>query len=118
MARQNKLDAHFGRAPHDRVEIIHLEPEQHAIPVGSASGIADGAVMMFDVEAVQLQNELSILDQLFIVAAAVGAAAAEQALIPPAAGFNIGYTNERLGAHEFNSSLAEFLPWRTETKQW
>jgi hypothetical protein len=55
--------------------------------------------MMFDVKAVQLQDELAILHQLLIVAAAVRAAAVEQALIPPAAGCDIRDTDERLGAH-------------------
>ena len=99
MAGQHDLDAHFGSALHDRVEVIHLEPEQHTIPVGFAGAIADKAVMMFDVKAVQLQDELAILHQLLIVAAAVRAAAVEQALIPPAAGCSIRYTDERLGAH-------------------
>jgi hypothetical protein len=54
---------------------------------------------MFDVKAVQLQDELAILDQLLIVPAAVSPAAAQQALIPPAAGCNIRYTEERLGTH-------------------
>ena len=55
--------------------------------------------MMFDVKAVQLQDELAILHQLLIVAAAVSAAAAQQALIPLAAGCNVRDADERLGAH-------------------
>ena len=99
MAGQNDLDAHFGSALHYRVEIIHLEPEQHTIPVGFAGAIADGAVMMFDVKAVQLQDEPAILHQLLIVAAAVSPPATQQALIPPATGFDIRDTDERLRAH-------------------
>src|SRR5579859_4434133 len=99
MAGQHDLDAHFGGTLHDRVEVIHLKPEQHTIAVGSAGAIADGAVMMFDVKAVQLQDEPAILHELLIVRAAVSPAAAQQALVPPAAGCNIRYTDERLGAH-------------------
>jgi len=99
MARQNELDAHFGSALHEGVEVIHLEPEQHTIAVGSAGGIADGAVMMFDVKAVQLKYEVAILHELLVMRAAVSAAAGEQALIPSAAGFDVRYTDERLGAH-------------------
>jgi hypothetical protein len=55
---------------------------------------------MFDVKAVQLQDELAILHELLIVPAAVSPAASQQALIPPAAGCNIRDTDERLGAHE------------------
>jgi hypothetical protein len=86
MAGQHDLDAHFGSALHDRVEVVHLEPEQHTIAVGSVGAIADGAVMMFDVKAVQLQDEPAISHELFIVPAAVSSAAPQQALVPPAAG--------------------------------
>ena len=89
MAGQHDLDAHFGGALHYRVEVLHLEPEQHTIAVGSVGAIADGAVMMFDFKAVQLQDERAILHQLLILLAAVSPAAAQQALIPPAAGFDI-----------------------------
>ena len=99
MTGQHDLNAHFSSALHYRVEIIHLEPEQHAIAVGSVGGIGDRAVMMFDFKAVQLQNELAILHHLLILPAAVRAATAQQALIPPAAGFDIRDTDERLGAH-------------------
>ncbi len=46
MAGQYDLDAHFSGALHYRVEVLHLEPEQHAIAVGFIGGIADAAVMM------------------------------------------------------------------------
>ena len=52
MAGQHHLDAHVGRPLHDRVKVIHLEPEQHTIAVGSVGAIADRAVMMFDFKAV------------------------------------------------------------------
>ena len=99
MTGQHDLYAHLGSALHCRVEVIHLEPEQHTISVGSVGAIADGAVMMLDFKAVQLQDELAILHQLLILPAAVNAATAQQALIPPAAGFDIRDADERLGAH-------------------
>jgi hypothetical protein len=101
MAGQHDLDVHFGSALHYGIEVIHLKPEQHTIAIGSVGTIADGAVMMFDFKAVQLQNELAILYQLLILPAAMRAAAAQQALIPPTAGFDIRDTDERLGAHSF-----------------
>jgi hypothetical protein len=52
---------------------------------------------------VQLQNQRAILHQLLIGAAAVSSAATEQALIPAAAGFDIGDTDKRLSAHSCNS---------------
>lgn len=99
MARQYDLDTHFGSALHYRVEVFHLEPEEHTIAVGFIVAIADVAMMMLDFKAVQLQDELAILHQLLILRAAVNSAAAQQALIPLTAGFNIGGANERLGAH-------------------
>lgn len=76
MAGQHEVDSHFGDPLNDSVEVVDLEPEQDAIAVGLAGWIADGAVMMFYVKAVQLQDEAAILYQLLVVAAAVGAAAA------------------------------------------
>jgi hypothetical protein len=99
MAGQHNLDSHFCGALHDRVEVIHLEPEQHTIAVRSVGSIANRAVMVLDFKAVQLQHEPAILHQLLILFATVGSAATQQALIPAAAGFDIRDTNERLGAH-------------------
>ena len=99
MARQHHLDSHFARALHHRIEIIHLEPQQHAIAVGFVGTIADRPVMMFHFKAMQLQDEPPVLHQLLILLAAVRTAATQQALIPPAAGCNIRDANERLGAH-------------------
>jgi hypothetical protein len=76
MAGQHDLDTHFGSALHYRVEIIHLEPEQHTIAVGSVGAIGDGAVMMLALKAVQLQDEPAILHQLLVLPAAVNPAAA------------------------------------------
>ena len=113
MAGQDELDAHFGGTLHYRVEVLHLEPEQHTIAVGSVGAIGDGAVMMLDFETVQLQDELAILHQLLILLAAVSPAAADQPLVPLAAGFDIGDTDERLGEH--GSYLNAIPVWRTDT---
>ena len=99
MAGKHDLDAHFGGALHQLVEVIHLEPEKDAIPVRAVGAIADGAVVVLDFKAVQLQDEGAVLDQLFIVRAAMRAAETEQALIPAAAGFDIGDTDEGLAMH-------------------
>ena len=99
MAGQHDLGVHFGRALHDRVEVIHLEPEQHTVAVRSVGAVADGTVMVFDFKAVQLEDERAILHQLLIVPAAVSPAAAQQTLIPPAAGFDIRDADERLRTH-------------------
>jgi len=110
MAGQHDLNAHFGGTLHHRVEVIHLEPEQHTIAIGSVGAISYGAVMVLDFKAVQLQDERTILHQLLILPAAVSSSAAEQALIPLAAAFNIGDTDERLRAH--GPQLNRGSPWR------
>jgi hypothetical protein len=114
MAGQNNLNLHLDDALHDCVKIFHLEPKQHTIAVGFVSAIADGAVMVLDLKAVQLQDELAILHQLLILPAAMSPAATEQALIPAAAGFNIGDTDEWLGVHGSNTTKTPILPLHTK----
>jgi hypothetical protein len=48
---------------------------------------------------VQLQDDLTAGEELFVLRAAVAADDAEQALIPAAAAFDIRGTNKRLGTH-------------------
>ncbi len=117
MAGLHDLDLHFDSALHHRVEVIHFEPEQHTIAVGSVGTIANAAVVMFDFKAVQLQNERSILYQLLILPAPVGTSATQQALIPPAAGFDIRDTNERLRAHGFHPNRTSLPTNRVRTRE-
>ena len=91
MARHDDLDAHFAGPLHDRVKLVHLEPKQYTVSVWFIVAIADRTVMMFHLEAVQLKNNLAIEEQLLVGGAAVTALAAQQALIPSATGFHIGY---------------------------
>ena len=99
MFGQHDFDAHFTRPPHHGIEVVHLEPEQHAIAVWLVVAITDGTVMMFHAEPVQLKDELAVPDQLLIFGTAVIAPAAEQALVPTATCFHIGYGDERLRMH-------------------
>lgn len=99
MARPSHLDLHLGGALHDGVKVFHLKPEQHAVAIRFVRAIADWAVVVLGFKAVQLQNELAILHQLLIVAAAMSATKTQQALIPAAAGFDIRDADERLGTH-------------------
>jgi hypothetical protein len=105
VARHDDLGLHLGRAQHGRVEIIGLEPEQDAVAIRLVIGIANRPVMVFDVEAVQLQDQHAMRGQSLIFMAAMRAIAAKQALIPPAAGLDIGNGNEGLGAHLFSLSV-------------
>jgi hypothetical protein len=87
---QDEFDTHFYGAMHDGFEIFYLKPEEHAVAVGLVAGVADPAVIMFGVEAVQLKDQLPVQDQLFVVWASVIALAAEETLVPAAACFHVG----------------------------
>jgi len=102
MPGDDDLHAHFSGALKDRVKVVHLEPQQYTVSVWLVITIADGTVMVFYVEAVQLQDKLTIEDQLLIFGAAVTASAAQQTPIPSAAGFHIGYGDERMRMHHAN----------------
>jgi hypothetical protein len=99
MPGQNHFHAEYLGALHHRIEVFDLKPEKNAVAVGFIVLVADGTVMVFHIEPVQLQNQFSLRDQLFIVGTAVRAAASEQQLIPPAAGFNVTDCDKRLGLH-------------------
>ncbi len=71
MAGQDDVDGHGGGAFDDGIEVVHFKPEQDAVAVRLVGGIADAAVVMLDLEAVQLQDEVTTVNQLFIMAAAV-----------------------------------------------
>ena len=93
MAGTHDFDTHFAGALHYGVEVLHLEPEQHTIAIGPISAIADRAMMMLNFKAVQLQDERATLHQLLILPAPMSPAAAQQALIPLTAGFDIRDTD-------------------------
>jgi hypothetical protein len=45
------------------VEVVDLEPERDAVPVRSRQRIADPAVVMLEVEVMQLQDEPSVANK-------------------------------------------------------
>ncbi len=59
MARQNNLRPEFLSTNDGGIEVLHFEPQQHAIPM-SQVGIPDGAVMMIDVPTMQLHEQLAV----------------------------------------------------------
>lgn len=52
VAGYHDFDTHFRGTLHNRVKIVHLEPEQYAISIRLVIAVADGAVMVFYFEAV------------------------------------------------------------------
>ena len=99
MPGQNDFHGHLCRALHDRVEVLYLEPQQHAVPIRLVVPIADPAVMVFHFKAVQLQDELAVRHQALVLRAAVITVQTYQTLIPLAACFHISDCDERLRAH-------------------
>ena len=99
MPRHGDLHAHFSGTLHHRVKVVHLEPQQDAVSVWLVGAIADRTVVVVHLEAVQLENNLAVPDQLLIFAAAMVASAAQQSLIPAAACFHIANSDERLRTH-------------------
>ncbi len=93
MPRHDNLDTHFDGSLYDRFEIVDLKPKQHAVTVWPVVRIADPAVMMLHLEAVQLKHKLPVRDQLFIGGTSMIAPAAKQTLVPPAARFHVGHGN-------------------------
>src|SRR5262249_28915484 len=99
--RQDDFRLEGGDAGQGSIEIVDLKPQQHAVAIGLVVWIADGPVVMFDVKAVQLEDERAIVrDQALIFRTAVITAAAEETLVPAAAGFNVGDGDEGLGTHQ------------------
>src|SRR6185437_4587198 len=109
------FNLHFLGALHHRVEVVDLEPEQHAVAIGPVTWIANAAVMVLHFEAVQLQNEGAILDQLLVLLSAVGSAATQQALIPAAARFDIRDADKWLRSHR--GSVTESCWLRTAFRE-
>lgn len=99
MPGHDDLHAHFSRALHYRVKVVHLEPQQYAVSVWLVITITDRTVMVFYFEPVQLKDKLVIRDQLLIFGAPMIASAAQQTLVPSATCFHIGYGDERLRTH-------------------
>jgi hypothetical protein len=94
MARHQHVRLHPFRAGDGGVEIVDLEPEEHAVAVGLDGRIADRAVMMLDLPSVQLQDQGVARNQALVFGAAVGAA--KQILVPPAARLDIADGDEGL----------------------
>lgn len=98
VARQGKLRPEFLGADYSRIKVLHFKPQQHSIPM-SQSWIPDGTVMMTNMPAVQLHEQLAVRNQLLVLASTVAAPASQQTLVPATARFNISNTNQGLWTH-------------------
>jgi hypothetical protein len=83
--------------PIDRlVEVVDLEPERHTVAVWSRRRVADLAVVVVDVEAVQLESECPAMEQALVLLPTVSALAVEQLLVPATAARDVGDRDQRL----------------------
>lgn len=56
MPGQHNFHAHLSGALHHRVKVVHFKPKQHAVSVGLVIAVTNRAMVMFNLEAVQLQD--------------------------------------------------------------
>ncbi len=81
----------------DAVKVGCLEPENHAI-ADRQCRVADGAMVMTDLNAVQLQDQLTVDDQLLVLSTAMATGGAQSLLIPHTRLLHVCYSDHRLGA--------------------
>lgn len=86
-------------AVHGGVEVLDLEPQQNAITVRLIVGIRDRSMMVFSLERMQLKDQDVASNSPLIHRSTVCALTAEEALIPPAASFDITDDDQRLRSH-------------------
>lgn len=99
MRRHDDFDLHGCGAGDESVKVIDLKPKEDAVAVGFPVAVADGEMIVVDVETVELEDELAVGGKAFVFVAAVGALATEELLVPEATGLDAGDGEERLGAH-------------------
>jgi hypothetical protein len=103
--RQDHVRPQLLRPLHGVLEVIDLEPEEHAVAAARIVGIADPPVVVGFLPAMELQHELAVVLQPLVVGTSVRAPAAEQPLIPAAGRLHLGGTDQRLGSHGRTSTL-------------
>src|SRR5438477_7741320 len=81
MRRQDDFRAKRVSAPNGGVEVLDLEPERQSVSVRARGGVADAAVMVFDVECMELQHQGPAAQQTLVLLAAVSALTAEELLV-------------------------------------
>jgi hypothetical protein len=86
------------RPDRGRVKVGEFEPEQHPI-ARRKGGVPNGAMMVRDVPVMELEEELPARDEALVVRATVPALAAQELLIPAAAGLDIANADEWLWLH-------------------
>jgi hypothetical protein len=100
MPGKNHLDLHFLGAGHRRIEIINLEPQEHAVSVRLEILIANRTVMVpHHVPAVQLKDQSIVQNKTLILGAVMRTSTIKETLIPATARLDIVHANQRLWAY-------------------
>lgn len=107
MFGHDHLNVHRHRALHDRIKVIHLKPNQHAVAIWLVRLVSDWDMLVIDVKAVQLEDQPPVHHEPFIFFTAVIAPASKEPLIPKAARFHVGHRQQGLSPHSFNVSICD-----------
>ena len=83
------------------VEVVDLEPQEYPVAERSGVRVAQRTVVVVDVPAVKLEDEVAVVvDQAFVIRTAVVASSAEKVLKPLARGLDVMDCNQRLRSHD------------------
>ena len=100
MRCQNHLGAQSTDAFDCGVEVVDFEPQQDAVAVRVNLWITDPALVVIDLPIMKLHDQLTVGDETLVLRSTVVAVTAEQLLVPPATGFDVAYSDQRLGSHD------------------
>jgi len=101
MAREDDLRLQLGGAASRCLKIDDLKPQEHTVSRREVR-VADPAVMMLNIPAMQLKNQAAGRNQSLILRTAVIAPTAEQPLIPATTRLNVTHTDKGLRAHKIS----------------
>lgn len=97
MHRHDDLRVQLLRANDCGIEVVDLEPEEHAV-ADELRRVADLAVVVLDAPMVQLHDQLVTVVEPLVLRPAVIAPAPEQLLVPAARSFDVSDRDQRLGS--------------------
>ena len=60
MARLDDLCFQFGGAGDGSIEVVDLKPKEHTISIGLVLRVTNSSVVVFDLKAMQLQDQCTI----------------------------------------------------------
>jgi hypothetical protein len=99
MARQDNLGIQLRSPLNCCIEIVHLEPQENAIPVRPISRIADAPMVVFHAKGMELQDQDAATFESLVLLAAMRALTTQQPLVPAATRFNLAHAYEWLWTH-------------------